>query len=723
MTYSFNPFTGNFDLTNLTSPAIYNNNGMTTLRERMTRLATNAQKVGNIWTKPWMKTLQIWQPLTVYVARDIIVNNGLMFVCATGGTSASFGGPTSVIPGGTTDGTVLWIYWGENKVSTDPYVSQPAWTQSSTPALGTQTIANGNVYFVVAITVYVFTVSGVTVTPTSGAVYTNNAKSFYVAATSIAAGSGTISCIGTGAPTASGTLTKSSGTGDATISFASVVTNTGTASSGTGPSGTGNAIVDKGIAWSYFATLAANPYAGYIPAVSYAASNPSSPINNVYGSTNNNKFTCIFASPLGTGTGYAVNDTITISVGNGSKTTDIVLTVLTVNAGVPQTLSITNPGLYTNLQSNNAFWSQGSTSGAGTGETFTLGFSGPTWAVCNGIMPAYKTNSFWGSGMTFIAANTAAKTVQHWSMEFWTDADLVVLAQGVAASTNISIDGIMYSPGINSGVLSGNSYATFDFTNAGGVKPRLFKISGTTQTFVPGVIINQKYTVWKPEDKDRITCAYINDSLDAGSNYGPLVGGNSVANRLSEELGWRNVWALTQGGTGYVNQGASPGVTTNNYGYRVAQGLALNPDIWIFMGSSNDFTSSTSTVTSTVTTTLQSIRDGGSTAPIVVFGIWSYNNANVPTYEAAVQAGVTAFSDPYNRTFFIPIYNDPNLFPWIQGTWNNNPAPSGISNSSALNANSYIGGDNLHPPDLGTMYLAVRKAQAIIENVIPYINT
>jgi len=64
-----------------------------------------------------------------------------------------------------------------------------------------------------------FTVSSVTVTPTAGAIYENNGIQFKVTGTSITTGSGTIRAGGTGTATASGTLTKVSGTGDAAIAF------------------------------------------------------------------------------------------------------------------------------------------------------------------------------------------------------------------------------------------------------------------------------------------------------------------------------------------------------------------------------------------------------------------------------------------------------------------------------------------------------------------------
>ena len=80
-------------------------------------------------------------------------------------------------------------------------------------------------------TFYSFTVSGVVTSPLINSTeYTNNGSTFKVQELSLVAGSGTIICertAGTNAPSASGTLTKSSGTGDATIAFSSSSTVSG----------------------------------------------------------------------------------------------------------------------------------------------------------------------------------------------------------------------------------------------------------------------------------------------------------------------------------------------------------------------------------------------------------------------------------------------------------------------------------------------------------------
>lgn len=80
-------------------------------------------------------------------------------------------------------------------------------------------------------TFYSFTVSGVTVSPQINSTeYTNNSSTFRVQEVSLSGGSGTITCervAGSNAPSASGTLTKTTGTGDATITFSASSTVSG----------------------------------------------------------------------------------------------------------------------------------------------------------------------------------------------------------------------------------------------------------------------------------------------------------------------------------------------------------------------------------------------------------------------------------------------------------------------------------------------------------------
>lgn len=68
------------------------------------------------------------------------------------------------------------------------------------------------------------------------------------------------------------------------------------------------------------------------------------------------------------GTGYAVNDTVTLA--GGTNTTPAVLTVTAVSGGVITSASITTPGSYSALPTNPV--AQATTSGGGSGATFTM---------------------------------------------------------------------------------------------------------------------------------------------------------------------------------------------------------------------------------------------------------------------------------------------------------------------------------------------------------------
>lgn len=90
----------------------------------------------------------------------------------------------------------------------------PAWYSVPRPSL--QKFTSGSGTYIPSFTFFVSSANA-----TIGATYTNNAFTFTVSQT-ISSGLSLV-CVGTGSPAASGTLTKSAGTGDATITFSSVV--------------------------------------------------------------------------------------------------------------------------------------------------------------------------------------------------------------------------------------------------------------------------------------------------------------------------------------------------------------------------------------------------------------------------------------------------------------------------------------------------------------------
>ena len=209
---------------------------------------------------------------------------------------------------------------------------------------------------------------------------------------------------------------------------------------------------------------------------------------------------------------------------------------------------------------------------------------------------------------------------------------------------------------------------------------------------------------------DAVRAVFISDSLFEGSSYGPMLPGGQTQSLVGKLLGWDDCWGFVKGGTGYI---ATASGTAYTYGQRIAEALTRNPDVWVFAGSTNDIGNSSASITAAALACYQAIRAGGSTAPIIVFGVWPINNASVSTVETAIQAAVTAFADPLGKTFFIPCYGD--TMPWVTGAWNNS------ANTGSVNAPMYIGGDNVHPTEIGTLYYANRIADAIRKSVLPNI--
>lgn len=296
-----------------------------------------------------------------------------------------------------------------------------------------------------------------------------------------------------------------------------------------------------------------------------------------------------------------------------------------------------------------------------------------------------------------------------------TNASKFVLGFGSnSAEFRVSIDGrywslSSFSPAVD---LSGsNGYYTFDFGSVPKKVRRIVVETNAGCTF-RGIVVGAEDDVWADADSEKpVRSVWISDSIVAGSNYGPWIAGGMLQQRVGRALGWRDNWALSTGGTGYINTNTAGGGPFYTYRQRIPQGLALNPDVWILFGSTNDAGSAPADVQTEALLTFQAIR-AGSQAPIIVFGLWSINLAGLPATEAAVQAAVTAFNDPL--TFFVPIYGNAPL-PWLTGTWNNS------AKTQAVNRTIYLSDDGIHPVDYGTRFLSEKFIWAIQRQVLPLI--
>lgn len=122
------------------------------------------------------------------------------------------------------------------------------------------------------------------------------------------------------------------------------------------------------------------------------------------GATGTSRLKAVSLAPSAGGSGYAVNDTVTLT--GGTFTTAVVGTVTAVSSGAITSLSVTTAGSYSVLPSNPV--SIGSTSGAGTGATITVtwGLESVTITAAGKNYPSGTTVSFGSGGGGSGAAGT-----------------------------------------------------------------------------------------------------------------------------------------------------------------------------------------------------------------------------------------------------------------------------------------------------------------------------
>lgn len=161
---------------------------------------------------------------------------GALYAIELGSSVTAISFPSCTITAGSTDkvhvkattGTVTITISGTTALVAGDVTSDGATVVIAAPELYQSVTVSGaiaNSQIHVADVDYTLTVSGITITPTAGATYTHNDITWTVVSASITAGAGTIVVYGLGSPDASGTLTKASGTGDASVAFSAFVRN------------------------------------------------------------------------------------------------------------------------------------------------------------------------------------------------------------------------------------------------------------------------------------------------------------------------------------------------------------------------------------------------------------------------------------------------------------------------------------------------------------------
>ncbi|WP_076744002.1 SGNH/GDSL hydrolase family protein [Sphingomonas jeddahensis] len=322
-----------------------------------------------------------------------------------------------------------------------------------------------------------------------------------------------------------------------------------------------------------------------------------------------------------------------------------------------------------------------------------------------GAHPSPLRTSFWS--LTGFEAKPGVPMCAGASVAFACDADkLVLFLPANSGQVRIIVDGRYLTPG--SHVVAGqDEWLVIDWTESSGRRQRYYELETGKSASLFGCAQTSTAATVSAAGAGEPRMVVIGDSYNAGSSYGPWLAGGSIAQLLAKRLGWRDAWNLSVGGTGYCNASAS---TFSTFGQRVPQALALEPDVIMLMGSSNDVGYSPAAVQAAALATLQAIR-AGTAAPIVVVGVPSINLPGAAPTEAAIAAAVAQAGDPL--AFFVPICGA--KAPWVLGGWNNGAgAPPGT-----INAGLYIAADDIHPPEIGFDYYASRIEQAIRATVLP----
>jgi lysophospholipase L1-like esterase len=245
-------------------------------------------------------------------------------------------------------------------------------------------------------------------------------------------------------------------------------------------------------------------------------------------------------------------------------------------------------------------------------------------------------------------------------------------------------------------VAGGFSYATLDFTSAGGRRVRDIIVETYQAQFGSNVSVGPTGTLQKPGGTIR-KMFVLGDSYCIANATTIL---NCFPGVLGDYLGIANV---NNGGVGNTGWLANNGGANLSARQRIVPDVVpFAPDLLLITMGYNDVAMNMTALQNEVTATLQAVRQQPVLAniPIIVcpFGGSHTTAVSIPA-ETAIQAGVAAARSPF--TYFIPTVNGPNG-PWMTGT----------GNTGALagngNCDIYMSVDGVHPNDTGQAYLAGR---------------
>ena len=304
-----------------------------------------------------------------------------------------------------------------------------------------------------------------------------------------------------------------------------------------------------------------------------------------------------------------------------------------------------------------------------------------------------------------------------WSVEFITDSSEIKLYfkhQAATARYRLKVNGkrVTDLPQATGGVNLGSRYLMT--VNFGSSAVRRICFEFATVPFA-GIYVLNPYSLWKPGPYyDRVMV--LGDSIPGGSAENTGSGQGTWVPRLSDMMGWDDIWNSSIGGTGYVTR--NPGASLNNFLDRiVADVLNYNPKKIILSGGHNDASlGNPDAVQAAAISVGKLIQSKVPTAEVVMLGPWSPRGpaaASMIAVNTALKAAASnlgyVFVDQLDGSVSKgSVILSPATGSWITGLGNTG-APTGSGN-----ADLYVGADATHPNDAGHKYLASRIYSSLL---------
>lgn len=389
------------------------------------------------------------------------------------------------------------------------------------------------------------------------------------------------------------------------------------------------------------------------------------------------------------GSGYAVNDTVTLAGGTAVVAT--VLKVTAVSTGVITVVSVLVPGVYTTAPTNAV--AQASSSGSGAGATFTMTYAtSSASSVTSGLGSGATSGNyrFTGVGPGNIAASGYyGNSVGNGTACLWewnTDAaqfDIRLLGNNIKFM--LFQDGVRTADLMSSTDASGSPYVC-TITNSTGV-PRTFKLFAINCAF-NGIIAPTTASVWSPTHARRPLAWILGDSYTYGNvGTGTTVEARAADTSMCDLLGLEAV-PDGVGGSGWLTAATGDPVTR----VQTKLGALTRTVDYVFLDLGyNDAGGNMTTLATVFDNTVAAIRatTQAASARIIAFGPHTPlgTTGNLDLVKAAVSARATANGIPFvDVSTFV----------------------------TSANKSLYTGADNVHPlGQVGHDYLAGRYAQAV----------